>query len=108
NESQSDQADYARIDPLVIQQQRHGGQHHDLQRRDLQRDQVGLQRSVTLNFVQVSQGYGRTGLADDQEEEQTERAIGDVAPAEHLQLEKRQRVKPLIGQQQWDSQRAHQ
>ena len=74
----------ARIDPPVIEQQRHGRQHHELRRRDLQRDQVGLQRPVTLDLLQVLEGHGRTGSADDQKEEQTEHAIGEVTPAEHL------------------------
>ena len=69
----------------------------DLERRK------GAERSESLRWLvwQLCEFYKReTG------ERQRDFAVGEVPPAEHLQLQRRQGVEPLVDDQQWEGDRA--
>ena len=105
HESEADQADAPRID-VEIEEVGDSRQQEQLRQRDFQRDELSLQRAIALDLLQIGQWDGRAGLSNDEESEEGDAAVSDVASAEQLQFDERQRMQPLVEQEQRYAQRA--
>ncbi|MNC02481.1 hypothetical protein D3C75_498570 [compost metagenome] len=94
----------AAIDPAKVAQRRHQRQRNQLRQRRQQHDRRGLHRAITLDLRQVAGRNNDHRLQHHQHARQGQQGERQVTDAEHLHLEKRNRLRPLAGQKQHQQQ----
>ena len=80
----------------MVEKERNHWQHQGLRERNQECDPVPLQGAIALDFDQERLRHERGGQTKDDEKEQREHRVGEVPPLEHLQLQQRDWVEPLV------------
>ncbi|MNS42119.1 hypothetical protein D3C72_744920 [compost metagenome] len=104
--AQTDPEHPAAIDPAQVAQRCHQRQRNQLRQRGDQHDRCGLRRAITLHLCQITRRNQHHRLQNDQHTGQRHQGERQVTNTEHLQFEKRDRLRPLVDQERHQQQRA--